>query len=147
GQILVSQDDAYFIDFEGEPAKSVEERSGKASPLRDVAGMLRSFHYAVETSASHARVVEFEQADAVHARFLEEFHQRCTEAMMRSYREHSCEIPHRWQSDDAEAALIDLFTLEKAAYEVVYEATNRPDWVPIPLRGLASVLQRIGVGV
>lgn len=147
GQILVAQDDAYFIDFEGEPAKSVTERSGKASPLRDVAGMLRSFHYAVETSAGHARVVEFEQADAAHARFLDEFHQRSTETMLRAYREHSCEIPHQWQSDQAEGALIDLFTLEKAAYEVVYEATNRPDWVPIPLRGLASVLQRIGIGV
>ncbi len=147
GQLLVSQDDAYFIDFEGEPTKSVAERSGKASPLRDVAGMLRSFHYAAENAAAGAHVVESEQASAERAVFVEKFHKRAAVALLEAYRAGSRELPHRWQDDGAEADVITLFTLEKAAYEIAYEAANRPEWVGIPLRGMAHTLRRLDIDV
>ncbi|HEY0914475.1 MAG TPA: maltose alpha-D-glucosyltransferase [Solimonas sp.] len=139
GQVLVAQGDAYFIDFEGEPARPLVERRRRTSPLRDVAGMLRSFDYAAAVAG--ARVEHPEGRDAV----LQRFRCEVPEVFLQAYRSASSAIPHRWESDGAESALIDLFTLEKAAYELCYEAANRPDWLPVPLRGLAALVQRLGV--
>jgi maltose alpha-D-glucosyltransferase/alpha-amylase len=137
GQVLVVNGDVSIIDFEGEPARSVEMRRAKDQPLRDVAGVLRSFAYAAavvkrRSLASHAHL----QDDKV-AAFLDSFVARSTEAFTAGYREAIA-------STDAEAPislvseLLDLFLIEKAAYEVVYESANRPTWIDVPLHGLAA---------
>jgi maltose alpha-D-glucosyltransferase/alpha-amylase len=137
GQILVVNGDVSIIDFEGEPARPVEMRRAKDQPLRDVAGVLRSFAYAAavvkrRSLASHAHL----QDDKV-AAFLDSFVARSTEAFTAGYRDAIA-------STEAEAPialvpeLLDLFLIEKAAYEVVYESANRPTWIDVPLHGLAA---------
>jgi maltose alpha-D-glucosyltransferase / alpha-amylase len=135
GQILVVQDDAYIIDFEGEPARPLEERRGKHTPLRDVAGFLRSLHYA----AAMARRGEDGLApveDEGFGDYLARFRERSSRVFLEAYRSVLDAAPVRWVSADALAPLLELFIIEKAAYEVSYEAANRPAWLDVPLRGL-----------
>jgi maltose alpha-D-glucosyltransferase/alpha-amylase len=137
GQILVVNGDVAIIDFEGEPAKPVELRRGKDHPLRDVAGMIRSFDYAAavvkrRSQASHAHLAD----DQVNA-FLDSFVERATDSFLAGYRAAlTADTDH--PSVTVVPQLLDLFLIEKAAYEVVYEAANRPTWIDVPLHGLAD---------
>ncbi|HTW27324.1 MAG TPA: maltose alpha-D-glucosyltransferase [Acetobacteraceae bacterium] len=142
GQVLVVSGDAYIIDFEGEPARSLEQRRAKSCPLRDVAGLLRSFDYAAAAAAS-GRVAVSPQVEERRARLLEQFRAEASSTFLAAYRAVLDEAPRRWVPRTAEAALLDLFLLEKAAYEIRYEAANRPAWLGIPLRGLAEIADRI----
>ncbi len=142
GQVLVTPGDATLIDFEGEPAKTMAQRRAKSSPLRDVAGLLRSFDYAA-ASALAGRVPVSGQAVERQVNLVELFRQSAGRAFLEAYRSvlHASPVP--WVEKQAEATLLDLFLLEKAAYEVRYEAANRPAWIGIPLAGLARVSARI----
>jgi maltose alpha-D-glucosyltransferase/alpha-amylase len=136
GQVLVCSGDVSIIDFEGEPAKPVEIRRGKDHPLRDVAGMIRSFDYAAavvrrRSQSSHAHLAE----DQVNA-FLDSFVERATESFLTGYRGAIASTGEQ-ASIALNTELLDLFLIEKAAYEVVYEAANRPAWIDVPLHGLA----------
>ncbi|MET0314454.1 MAG: putative maltokinase, partial [Hansschlegelia sp.] len=137
GQILVARGDAVFIDFEGEPARPLEERRGKASPLRDVAGVLRSFDYAAamvgrnEQSSPH---VSGPRRDD----FLERFRADAEAAFLEAYRA-SVEAA----GGSVIPELLDMFLIEKAAYEIAYEAANRPAWIDVPLGGLAGLVARL----
>jgi maltose alpha-D-glucosyltransferase/alpha-amylase len=142
GQILVVQGDAYIIDFEGEPARPLEQRRLKSNPLRDVAGMLRSFDYAAATAAP-GRVAALPQVQERRATLLERFRVHAGPQLLNSYRAVLQQAEYPWVAPGAEAALLDLFLLEKAAYEVRYEAANRPTWLPIPLRGLHAIAARL----
>ena len=138
GQVLVVQGDAVIIDFEGEPARPLVQRRAKSSGMRDVAGLLRSYDYAAATAekaATAASPFAAERRPALLATFRHEARARTLAA----YREvlHAASRP--WVPPQAETALLDLFLIEKAAYEVRYEAENRPAWLAIPLRGLASL--------
>jgi maltose alpha-D-glucosyltransferase/alpha-amylase len=164
GQVLVAQGDAYIIDFEGEPARPLEERRAKSSALRDVAGLLRSFDYAAATladgeSAAAAtgapaspatsdgappEVNPVEQAKRQRRRYLSErFSTIAGEAFLAAYREVARAAPNRWFEPPAERALVDLALMEKAAYEICYEAAHRPEWVNIPLTGLTELARRL----
>jgi maltose alpha-D-glucosyltransferase/alpha-amylase len=136
GQVLVVNGDVNIIDFEGEPAKPVAIRRGKDHPLRDVAGMIRSFDYAAamvrrRSQSSHAHL-----ADEQVAAFTDSFVERATTAFLTGYHD-ALGIAPEHQSDALDTKLLDLFLIEKAAYEVVYEAANRPAWIDVPLHGLA----------
>jgi maltose alpha-D-glucosyltransferase / alpha-amylase len=138
GQVLVVQDDAYIIDFEGEPARTLEERRGRTSPLRDVAGFLRSLDYA----AAMARRGEDGLApveDEGFGGFLARFRARSSHVFLDAYRAVLDAAPVRWVETDAFLPLLELFVIEKAAYEIVYEAANRPGWLDVPLRGLLHI--------
>ena len=142
GQVLVCNGDVFIIDFEGEPAKPVEARRGKDHPLRDVAGMVRSFDYAAavvkrRSQASHAHLTD----ELVNA-FLDSFVQRATEAFLTGYRE-AIMLGNEQAEVTVNAELLDLFLIEKAAYEVVYEAANRPTWIDVPLHGLANCTRHL----
>jgi maltose alpha-D-glucosyltransferase/alpha-amylase len=123
GQTLAVRDgeDFYIIDFEGEPLRSLDERRRKHTPLRDVAGMLRSLGYAAAT----ARAPQGWEAQARTA-FLE------------GYRASAGRAPFLPRDGMAFTRALAVFEVEKAAYEIVYEANNRPDWVAIPVRGLVT---------
>jgi maltose alpha-D-glucosyltransferase/alpha-amylase len=142
GQVLVTPGDATLIDFEGEPAKTMEQRRAKSSPMRDVAGMLRSFDYAAATTSA-SRVPGSEQAAERQTQLVEKFRRAAGLAFLHSYRKVLHEAPHPWVSRDVETALLDLFVLEKAAYEIRYEAANRPSWIGIPLTGVTRVLRHL----
>jgi maltose alpha-D-glucosyltransferase/alpha-amylase len=152
GQVLVAQSDAYLIDFEGEPARPLAERRAKSSASRDVAGLLRSFDYAAATvvdgfGAADAAGTEVQPAEAVLRRrrrdLIDRFRHVANEAFLSAYRDVSRNAEHRWMDESQESALIDLALIEKAAYEIGYEASHRPDWVCIPLNGLATLADRL----
>jgi maltose alpha-D-glucosyltransferase/alpha-amylase len=138
GQVLVASGDVFIIDFEGEPATSIDQRRAKDSPLRDVAGLLRSIHYAGATLTDRKDVGAMPVDEMARDKLITEFRRRTSEAFLRGY----------WQSsvvkrDRASRALLSLFLIEKAAYEIAYEAANRPTWLGVPLAGLLSVVERI----
>jgi maltose alpha-D-glucosyltransferase/alpha-amylase len=133
GQVLLAKNDFRIIDFEGEPARPLAERRAKHSPLRDVAGMLRSFDYARWTALravtpapqDHDRLaaLALEWRDAARRTFLEGY-------------EEATRGTGIYSSFADARALLELFELEKALYELRYEINNRPGWVHVPLQGI-----------
>ncbi len=142
GQVLVVQGDAFIIDFEGEPARTMEQRRAKSCPMRDVAGLLRSFDYAA-AAAAPGRVAASEQTGERRQAILAEFGRHAAHVFLDAYRAVLAETPRRWVPEDAEQAMLDLFLLEKAAYEIRYEAANRPAWLGIPLGGFHAIAARL----
>ncbi len=137
GQVLAVGDDYMIVDFEGEPGRDASVRRQKSSPLRDVAGMLRSLNYAaVSGSRSVANQAGAETLDAV----ARDWEQRSGAAFLDGYRS-TIEGCSSYPSDsEAARGLLELFTLEKALYEVSYELANRPAWLRIPLEGIRAIL-------
>ncbi len=142
GQVLRSGSDFIIIDFEGEPARPLEERRAKQCSLRDVAGMLRSFHYAAytalhELSEGRNDPVTFQRLEPqvnswrqwVSARFLDEYLSVAAEGQFLPRRRKNLSI------------LLRSFLLEKAIYELAYELNNRPRWARLPLRGILQLLE------
>jgi maltose alpha-D-glucosyltransferase/alpha-amylase len=147
GQVLVAQGDAYFIDFEGEPARSLEERRSKLSPFKDVAGVLRSFEYATAMTMRNAQISDSsEAADLARRNISETYQQSARSVFLEAYREATAQMPHAWKDASGADAALALFSLEKTAYEVAYEAENRPAWLSVPLQGLAALAQQISDG-
>jgi maltose alpha-D-glucosyltransferase/alpha-amylase len=142
GQVLVVQGDAYIIDFEGEPARPMAQRRMKSCPLRDVAGLLRSFDYAAATAAP-GRVAASPQAAERRMLLLERFREQASACFLQAYREVLGTSERRWVPPSAEQPLLELFLIEKAAYEIRYEAANRPTWLGIPVRGLHAIAARL----
>jgi maltose alpha-D-glucosyltransferase/alpha-amylase len=138
GQVLVVSGDAHIIDFEGEPLRSLDERRAKSSPTRDVAGMLRSFHYAAAAMIGQRNVGPAQVSETRRDEFIAQFLTAVCEAFMSSY-----EAASGAGDDGIDRSLLDLFLVEKAAYELTYEAANRPSWVGVPLGGLAALARRI----
>jgi maltose alpha-D-glucosyltransferase/alpha-amylase len=143
GQALVAHGDVFFIDFEGEPARALSERRALSSPLRDVAGMLRSFDYAAATVIAAGGSGQDETALARKRDIVERFRQISSDAFIAAYRQAAAPVAHQWRSAHSAQDLLNLFLLEKAAYEIRYEAANRPALLHVPLRGLAQLLTRI----
>jgi maltose alpha-D-glucosyltransferase/alpha-amylase len=138
GQVLVTGGDACIIDFEGEPGTSIAERRAKTSPLRDVAGLLRSIDYVGATFIDRGSVAAVPVDVAQRGQLIAQFRARSATAFLRAYWESTA-------SRNAVAArnLLDLFLIEKAAYEIVYEAAHRPTWISVPIAGLARLITRI----
>jgi maltose alpha-D-glucosyltransferase/alpha-amylase len=133
GQVLVTRNDFVIVDFEGEPGHSLEERRAKQSPLRDVAGMLRSFSY-VEHSAlrsvAHDEIEFAKLAPLAHAWTMQ------VRAAFLSAYDTEARRSSLYASLTPGRGLLGLFELEKALYELRYELTNRPSWAGIPLQGI-----------
>ncbi|WP_337270748.1 maltose alpha-D-glucosyltransferase [Oryzifoliimicrobium ureilyticus] len=142
GQILVTESDAVIIDFEGEPARNLEERRSKTSPLRDAAGLLRSLAYLTATAQLDNDAIT-EHHDERRREVIRRFAEQAEETFLSAYTEAlnaSPDLPH---SKEDIQDLLDIFLLEKAAYEIAYEARNRPKWLPIPLAGLNAIVARL----
>ena len=138
GQVLVASADAYIIDFEGEPARSLAERRRKASPLRDVAGLLRSIDYAAATSLDPKNLIASRVSPGRRQRLVTRLREGAGKAFLGGYREAAGALAGK-----ARGGLLDFFLIEKAAYEVNYEAANRPTWLAIPVGGLARIANRL----
>ena len=140
GQVLVTRNDFVIIDFEGEPGNSLEQRRAKHSPLRDVAGMLRSFSY-VQHSA--LRNVAHNEAEAARlAPLAQAWESEVRDAFLVGLRCGGARSEALWARGaavgrvEAGSGLLGLFELEKALYELRYELGNRPAWAGIPLQGI-----------
>jgi maltose alpha-D-glucosyltransferase/alpha-amylase len=136
GQVLLTKNDFFFIDFEGEPGRIFDERREKQSALRDIAGMLRSFAYARE-SALRGAAITAEEAERFRPT-LREWEAQARAAFLRGYADATRDAG-LYDELDAERGLLGLLVLEKALYELRYELANRPDWAAIPLRGLLDI--------
>jgi maltokinase len=129
GQVLWASGDWLVIDFEGEPARPLSERRRKRSPLRDVAGMLRSFSYAASAGPILRGVAVPEDWEPrARAEFLAGYRATVDDALLPA-------------GEEAIARLLAIFELEKAVYELRYELDNRPDWISIPVAGILRLLE------
>ncbi len=146
GQVLYTGRDFVVIDFEGEPARPLGERRIKRSPLRDVAGMLRSFHYAAfATLYDHGAGVPVRPGDVPAVeRWASFWNVWVSVAFLKAYFERAAGADFLPQNREALRVMLDVFVLDKAVYEVGYELNNRPDWVRIPLHGIMDVVRRQG---
>jgi maltose alpha-D-glucosyltransferase/alpha-amylase len=142
GQVLVAPGDAVILDFEGEPARPLAARRAKGSAWRDVAGLLRSLDYAAAiAAATEASGAATAAPTSRRAELIGRWREAAGAAFLGAYRA-------AWEAEagalpaGAEAAL-DLFLVEKAAYELAYEANNRPAWLPVPLHGLAALAAKL----
>jgi maltose alpha-D-glucosyltransferase/alpha-amylase len=142
GQVLFTGNDFLITDFEGEPERPISERRLKRSPLRDVAGMLRSFSYAVNSALIEREQSGLEDGASIRAREWGRFWQAwVSESYLASYLEHSTKSGFLATDKDEIALLLDIYMLEKAVYEIGYELNNRPNWVVVPLEGILDLLQ------
>ncbi len=141
GQVLKTDDGFVVIDFEGEPARPLDERRAKLCPLKDVGGMLRSFSYAGQVALRHrpgmtatgtGLIAEWEQA--ARAAFLTGY-RAATERRSAGF------LPAGW---DEALRVVRAYELDKALYELTYELRNRPDWLCIPLTGLRRLIDGAG---
>jgi maltose alpha-D-glucosyltransferase/alpha-amylase len=137
GQVLVASGDAVIIDFEGEPAQPLAERRAKDSPWRDVAGILRSLDYAL-AARLRAGVASREAFDAMAAAF----EARIPAGLLEAYRA-AAHPEGETVETSRDDALLQLFLIEKAAYEISYEIGNRPDWLSVPLGGLVRLAEAL----
>jgi maltose alpha-D-glucosyltransferase/alpha-amylase len=138
GQVLRAKGDFVLLDFEGEPARSLAERRAKQSPMKDVAGMLRSFSYAAYTALDQSTARRPQDRD-VFEPWARMWEAAVSAEFLASYRETtrgSAIVP---ADEAAFDALLDVYLLDKALYELVYELNNRPDWVGIPLSGILKL--------
>jgi maltose alpha-D-glucosyltransferase/alpha-amylase len=142
GQVLWTGRDLVIIDFEGEPARPLSERRRKRPALVDVAGMIRSFHYAAHGTQIHSDQpgVARPGDPAALEPWLAFWYLHVSAAFLRGYRESAADGVFVPQGDDEFARLLDAFLLEKAIYELGYELNNRPDWISIPIRGITELL-------
>ncbi|MDQ2694593.1 MAG: maltose alpha-D-glucosyltransferase [Pseudomonadota bacterium] len=139
GQVLVSRNDFVIIDFEGEPTRSLEERQRKHSPLRDVAGMLRSLNYAAHATLLRMTGEKIADPDRLEP-LARQWERLAVAAFMAGYEEGVQGCPVYPEAPTYARSLIDLFIVEKAFYELRYELDNRPDWIGVPLGGLLALL-------
>jgi maltose alpha-D-glucosyltransferase / alpha-amylase len=141
GQVIVVQNDFFIIDFEGEPARPLAARRRKSSPLRDVAGMIRSFDYAA-VAAVRQLVEARPAAEPRMTQLAEAWRQRAVDGFRAAYRKTMRGCAAYPASKKLAREMTAFFALEKAVYEVSYELANRPDWVDIPLKGILGILAR-----
>ena len=140
GQVLLVKQDFVILDFEGEPARPLAERRAKQSPLKDTAGMLRSFSY-----AAHAATFAYLARHPDHSERLEPWarlwERSTTAEFLRNYRATVGNAAFVPPSPDGFRTLLDAYLLDKALYELRYELDHRPAWVKIPALGILSLLQ------
>lgn len=140
GQVLYDESDFYIIDFEGEPLRTLEERRTKVSPFKDVAGMIRSFHYAAYGELYlHPEKYAHQDMNKLEAwaAYWYEVMQACfLDSYLRTCGTHDF-IP---QAMAERELLLEAYLLEKSVYEIAYELNARPDWLRIPLRGVLQVV-------
>jgi maltose alpha-D-glucosyltransferase/alpha-amylase len=141
GQILYTGRDFVIIDFEGEPARPIGERRIKRLPLVDVAGMIRSFHYAAQVAARD--LVEPDRATSA-VPWVRLWYVSAAGAYLRDYLDGVDGAPFAPETREEVQVLLPAFLLEKALYEVAYEANNRPDWMPIAVAGITELLEGTG---
>jgi maltose alpha-D-glucosyltransferase/alpha-amylase len=141
GQVLYTGKDFVIIDFEGEPSRPLGERRLKRSALRDVAGMLRSFHYAAFSPLMQGEVPGARSRDATQSELgARLWYDWVGAEYLRAYLKTAEGAQFLPGSRRELKVLLDVHLLEKAIYELGYELNNRPEWIEIPLRGVLELM-------
>ncbi|HZH73411.1 MAG TPA: putative maltokinase, partial [Mariniphaga sp.] len=139
GQVLFTGKDFIIIDFEGEPTRSITARKLKHCPFKDVAGMLRSFHYSINMGQVENESKMPESSDFLQP-WLKAWYQTVQDIFLKSYLETAKDASFIPDDKDQLHDLLAVYTIEKAVYELDYEINNRPDWLHIPLSGLQMIM-------
>jgi maltose alpha-D-glucosyltransferase/alpha-amylase len=139
GQVLFTGKDFVIIDFEGEPMRPIEERRQKRPAFQDLAGLIRSFHYAVYAALLQDHSPTKDDLKRLMP-FGEIWFYEVSRAFLKSYLEAVNCASFVPKTLDEQERLLRAFLLSKAMYELLYELNNRPDWVMIPLRGIVQIL-------
>jgi maltose alpha-D-glucosyltransferase/alpha-amylase len=142
--VLRVKTDHVILDFEGEPARPIAERRAKQSPLKDVAGMLRSFGYAAYASLAAYTARRPEDLDCLEP-WAQLWERSVCAEFLRAYRETTRGAAFVPSGDSEFRRLLAVYLLDKALYELSYELNNRPAWVRIPLIGILSLPVEAGV--
>ncbi|MFA5950107.1 MAG: maltose alpha-D-glucosyltransferase [Hyphomicrobium sp.] len=142
GQLLVVKDDLVIVDFEGEPTRSLADRRRKTSPLRDLAGMVRSLDYAAWSALDRVALRGLNPAEDTQALAFA-WRDRAIEECVMAYKDVARGAAFYPADDRAEDDLLGLFLLRKALYEVQYEIGSRPAWLTIPVRGIIALADRL----
>lgn len=140
GQVLFTGKDFFILDFEGEPAKSYSERRLKRSALRDIAGMVRSFHYAALGSLFLDHKIREEDVNKL-IPFVEQWYHYMSGFFMQAYLETVKGNNFIPNNEEDLNILMQTFLMQKAIYELNYELNNRPTWVLVPLRGIKAIMK------
>lgn len=142
GQVVAAGTDFYILDFEGEPLHSLAHRRAKSSPLRDIAGMIRSFDYAGNAALMRRGTpAPGGDNDLARRHAVVRWCTRTTARFIAAYREAAHGCPSLPMAETDFSIALDSFILEKALYEVCYEAAHRPDWLLIPLAGISWIIE------
>jgi maltose alpha-D-glucosyltransferase/alpha-amylase len=139
GQVLYTGRDFVIIDFEGEPMRPLTERRLKRLALRDVAGMLRSFHYAAFVALDRTPAARTDNPAGFET-WAETWYRWAASAFLRGYMQAAAGAAYMPRGRDELRLLLDALVLEKAVYELGYELNNRPAWAGVPLRGILQLL-------
>jgi maltose alpha-D-glucosyltransferase/alpha-amylase len=139
GQVLYTGKDFIILDFEGEPARPLSERKLKRSPLRDVAGMMRSFQYAAY-SALWQPAMRNEDVPFLE-RWADMWYRHVSSVFLQSYLHTTASAVFIPKNSDDLQVMLEAYLLDKAIYEIGYELNNRPEWVVIPIRGIKHILK------
>jgi Uncharacterized protein, probably involved in trehalose biosynthesis len=140
GQVLYTGNDFIIIDFEGEPARPLSERRLKRSPLRDVAGMIRSFHYAAYMSLFKHVPFKPEELQGLEP-WADVWYKYISGVFLKSYLDTVRDAPFIPKDRDELDVMLRAYLLDKAVYELGYELNNRPDWVTVPIKGIKHLLE------
>ncbi len=135
GQVLFTGSDFVIFDFEGEPVRPLTERRIKRSPMRDVAGIIRSFHYAAYTVLLSGTTVRRQDAQALSV-WADLWYRYVSAGFLAGYLKPMADSDLLPRDTDQLENLLVPYLLEKAVYEIGYELNNRPDWLVIPMRGI-----------
>ena len=139
GQVLYTGKDFIILDFEGEPAKPINERRLKRSAFRDVAGMIRSFHYAIYNVLLQNTSFEFENKNALEP-WAELLYQTLKNTFLEAYLATVKDASFIPKNEETLVILLKAYLLDKSIYELSYELNNRPDWIEIPIKGIKQIL-------
>ena len=143
GQVLFTGRDFVIIDFEGEPARPIGERRIKRSPLRDIAGMIRSFHYAAHSALLRQAPLAPRPEDDLPLlqHWAQYWYVWVSVTFLTAYLDIVTQVGLVPEHPEQLKVLLDAYILEKAVYEIGYELNNRPDWVKVPLQGIVQLLE------
>ncbi len=143
GQVLYTGKDFVIIDFEGEPARPLSERRFKRSPLRDAAGMIRSFHYATHSSLlrQESLTARPERDLPTLAQWAQFWYVWVSSVFLTSYLDEIRQARLIPEEPEQLKVLLDAYLMEKAVYEIGYELNNRPDWLSVPLQGILQLIK------
>jgi maltose alpha-D-glucosyltransferase / alpha-amylase len=140
GQVLFTGKNFIIIDFEGEPARTLSARKLKYSPFKDIAGMLRSFHYAIYMGYFKFKDRETEYMEQSLEQWIEHWYHEVSYHFLKSYFQTAGNAAFIPDNESHKENLLKLFLIEKSVYEASYEINNRPDWLIVPLNGLNTII-------
>jgi maltose alpha-D-glucosyltransferase/alpha-amylase len=143
GQVLHTGSDFVITDFEGEPARSLSERRLKRSPLRDIAGMIRSFHYATHSALNnHVPLLSHPENELpLLQHWAHYWYTWVSVEYLNAYLDIMAQTGLLPDNPDHVKIMLDAFLLDKALYEVSYELNNRPDWLKVPVQGILQLME------